>query len=220
VGVVIQFVAILVIPGGILYLIVRRNRERDGNAPQRNEIDAQASFRVSLRRASVLGTGGLGGTRGIWIPLRGPKRLTVGTDGFVVSAPQALREFAFTGRYSSIAVSRVPSQLVSRDWIVITPRDGGRRLAIMSDNLPEIWQALAGTGATPDELEPAGTGATPDEREPAGIGATPDELEPAGNVASGLARITGWRRAALGLGCVVVLAFLPALVDLIAHHLP
>ena len=207
-GVVIQFVAIVVAAGGILYLIVRRNRERDGNAPLRNEIDAQASFRVSLRRASVLGTGGFGGTRGMWIPLRGPKRLTVGTDGFVVSAPQALREFAFTGRYSSIAVSRVPSQLVSRDWIVITPRDGGRRLAITSDNLPEIWQALAGTGATPDELEPAGTGATP------------DELEPAGNVASGLARITGWRRAALGLGCVVVLAFLPALVDLIAHHLP
>jgi len=26
---------------------------------------------------------------------------------------------------------------------------------------PEVWQALAGTGATPDGLEPAGTGAMP-----------------------------------------------------------
>ena len=50
-------------------------------------------FETSLSRARVLGTGGFGGTRGMWISLRGPKRLTVGADAFVVSSPQALREF-------------------------------------------------------------------------------------------------------------------------------
>ena len=151
--------------------------------------------RMPLRRASVLGTGGFGGTRGAWIPLRGPKRLTVGPDGFVVSAPQALREFVFTGRDSSIAVSRAPSRVVTQDWIVITAHDGGRQLAIASDNLPEVWQALAGAGATPGELEPVG------------------------NVAYGLGGVTGWRRVALGLGCVLVFALLPAVVDFIGRHL-
>jgi hypothetical protein len=193
VGVVIQFVVTLAIACGILFLVVRRNRERDGSAPLRNEIAAEVTFRVSLHRASVLGTGGFGGTRGSWIPLRGPKRLTVSADGFVVSAPLAMREFVFTGRDSSIAVSRAPSRVVTRDWIVITPRGGGRPLAIASDKLPEVWQALAATGAT---------------RSP-----VPDGLEQVGKFA------LGWRRFALGLGFVVAFAFLPALVDFIGRHL-
>ena len=149
-GVVIQFVVTVAIPCGIVYLFVRRNRERNGNAAVRNEIVAGVSFRARLDHASVLGTGGFGGTRGVWIALRGPKRLTVGADGFVVSAPQALREFVFTGRDSSIAVSRAPSRIVKRDWIVITRPDGDRQLglAITKDKLPEVWQELAGTGAT------------------------------------------------------------------------
>jgi hypothetical protein len=150
------------------------------------------SFRTPLYRASVLGTGGFGGTRGMWIPLRGPKRLIVGTDTFMVSAPLALREYVFTGRESSIALSQAPSQLVDRDWIVITTQAGGRqvRLAITRDNLPEIWQALAGTGVT---LVPAA-----------------GELEqPA----------TGRRRVAAMFVLAVLLAFIPALVTLIAHHL-
>jgi hypothetical protein len=43
----------------------------------------------------------------------------------------------------------VPSRLVGRDWIVITGEAGGRQvqLAITRDNLLDVWQALAGTGA-------------------------------------------------------------------------
>ena len=199
-GVIVEFVFAVAILGGIASLFVRRSRERGENAPLRNEIEAGASYRAPLRRASVLGTGGFGGTRGVWISLRGPKRLTVGADAFMVSAPQALREYVFTGRDSSIALSQAPSRIVDRDWIVITRRDGGRqlRLAITGDNLPEVWQALAGTGVT---------------QAPAVA-----ELERTGNFASALGRVTGWRRVALGLGFVVILAFLPALVDLIARH--
>jgi hypothetical protein len=198
---VTEFVVTLAIFSVIVYLFVRRNRERDGNAPLRNEIEARASFRAPLNGASILGTGGFGGTRGMWIPLRGPKRLTVGTDAFMVSAPQALREYVFTGRDSSIALSQAPSGIVNRDWIVVTREDGDRqlRLAITSDNLPEAWQALAGTGAT---LAPA-------------VG----ELEQAGKFASALGRVTGWRRVALGLGFVVIFPFIPALVIFIARHL-
>jgi hypothetical protein len=118
----------------------------------------------------------------------------------MVSAPQALREYVFTGRHSSIALSQSPSRIVDRDWIVIARPDGDRplRLAIAADNLPQVWQALAGTGAT---LAPAA-----------------GELEPTGSFTSALGRVTGWRRVALGLGFAVILAFLPALVDLIARH--
>jgi hypothetical protein len=193
VGLVVQVVITLAIPCGILYLIARRNRDRNENAPLRDEIEAEASLRMPLHRASVLGTGGFGGARDRWIPLRGPKRLTVGADGFVVSAPQALREFAFAGRDSSIEVSRAPSRIVNRDWIIMTPRDGGRSLAITSDNLPEVWQALAATGAT---LTPI-------------MG----EFEPMRRFA-----LDG-RRVALGLGFLVVFALLPALVDLVGRHL-
>jgi hypothetical protein len=105
-------------------------------------------FETPLSRASVLGTGGFGGTRGMWISVRGPKRLIVGTDAFMVSAPQAVREYVFTGPESSIALSQAPSHLVNQDWIVITGQDRGRQvqLAITRDNLPELWQALARTG--------------------------------------------------------------------------
>ena len=148
--VVLELVFTLAIPCGIAYLFVRRSRERDRNSPLRHDIAAGASYRVPLHRARVLGTGGLGGTRGVWISLRGPKRLTVSADAFMVSAPQALREYVFTGRDSSIAISRSPSRIVDQDWIVITRQDGDRqlRLAITADNLPQVWQALAGTGVT------------------------------------------------------------------------
>jgi hypothetical protein len=106
-------------------------------------------FETTLDRVSKFGTGGFDGTRGYWIPLRGPKRLIVGTDAFMVSAPQALREFVFTGHESSIEFARMPFRLATRDCIVITGQVGGRQvqLAITQDNLPDIWQALAGTGA-------------------------------------------------------------------------
>jgi hypothetical protein len=195
-----EFVVTLAIACGILYLCVRRNRERDGNALLRYEIEGGVSFQAPLHRASVLGTGGFGGTRGMWIRLRGPKWLTVGANGFVVSAPLAGREFVFTSGDSSIALSQAPSRVVTRDWIVITRQGGDRRLrlAITRDDLPEVWHALAGTGVA---LAPA-----------------EGELEPAGRLASALGRITGWRRVALGFGFVVAFAFLPALVLFIVRH--
>ena len=136
----------LLIAGGFVYLFTRRNRERAGNAPLRGEIEAQVRFEATLDRASILGTGGFGGTRGVWIPLRGPKRLIVGTDAFMVSAPQALSEFVFRGSESSIAFGQVVNP---DDCIMITGQAGGRQvqLAITGGNLPDIWQALAGTGA-------------------------------------------------------------------------
>jgi hypothetical protein len=136
----------LVIIGGLVYMFMRQNRERAGNAPLRDEIAARVCFETTLDRASFLGTGGFGGTRGVWIRLRGPKRLTVGTNAFMVSAPQALSEFVFRGSESSIAFG----QAVNRDdCIMITGQAGGRQvqLAITGGNLPDIWQALAGTGA-------------------------------------------------------------------------
>jgi hypothetical protein len=138
-----------IIVGGIYVMFMQRNRERARNAPLRGEIQARVCFETTLDRVSKLGTGGFDGTRGFWIPVRGPKRLMVGTDAFMISAPQALREFVFTGRESSIALARVPFGLVVRDCIVITGQANGRQvqLAITQENLRDVWQALAGTGA-------------------------------------------------------------------------
>lgn len=136
----------LAIIGGLVYMFMRQNRERAANAPLRDEIAARVCFETTLDRASFLGTGGFGGTRGVWIRLRGPKRLIVGTDAFMVSAPQALSEFVFRGSESSIAFGQAVNP---DDCIMITGQAGGRQvqLAITGGNLPDIWQALAGTGA-------------------------------------------------------------------------
>ncbi len=142
-----------VVISGLLYLFMRQNRERTINAPLRDEIQAGVRFAAKLDHARILGTGGFRGTRGVWISLRGPKRLVVGADAFMISSPQAGREFVFTGRESSIRFSQAPSRLVQRDWIVITGQAGDRQvqLAITKKaGLPEIWQALAGTGAAQD----------------------------------------------------------------------
>jgi hypothetical protein len=136
--------------GGIMYLLIRRNRERFTSAPLRGEIQARIGLSTPLDHVSILGTGGFEGTRGQWIRFRGPKRLVVGADAFMISLPGASREFAFTGRESSIAFSQARSGPAKRDWIIITGEAGGRqvRLAITKKSgLLEIWQALAGTGA-------------------------------------------------------------------------
>jgi len=136
----------LLIIGVIVYLYTRRNRERARNAPLRGEIETRVCFKTTLDRVSIRGTGGFGGTRGMWISVRGPKRLIVGTDAFMISAPQALREFVFRGPESSIAFGQAVNP---DDCIMITGQADGRQvqLAITGDNLQDIWQALAGTGA-------------------------------------------------------------------------
>ena len=82
----------------------------------------------------------------MWISVRGPKRLTVGTDAFMISAPQALREFVFRGPESSITFGQAVDP---DDCIMIIGQAGGHQveLAITGDNLRDIWQALAATGA-------------------------------------------------------------------------
>jgi hypothetical protein len=137
-----------VVIGGIMYLVMRRNRERFTNAPLRDEIQARVCLSTPLDHVSILGTGGFGGTRGQWIRVKGPKRLEAGADAFMISLPS--REFVFTGRESSIAFSQARSRLAKRDWIVITGEAGGRQVQLAitkKSGLLEIWQALAGTGA-------------------------------------------------------------------------
>jgi hypothetical protein len=141
-----------IIASGWVYMFKRRDRERAGNAPLRGEIEAQVCFATRLDRVSILGTGGFRGARDYWIPFRGPKRLVVGTDAFMISMPQALREYVFAGCESSIALSQMPSGLAAGEWIVITGQVGGRQVQLAitkKEELPDIWQALAGTGVTP-----------------------------------------------------------------------
>jgi hypothetical protein len=129
----------------IVYAFIRESRERARNAPLRGEIEARVCFSTVLDRARFRGTGGY------WIAIKGPKRLVVGTEAFmVVSSSGAV--FALRGCESSFAWSQAPSRVVNRDWIVITGQNGTRQVQLAvtkKGGLPEIWQALAGTGAAP-----------------------------------------------------------------------
>jgi hypothetical protein len=156
-----EFLVLLAILCVVALLFIRRNRERAVNPSLRREIEAQVRFETVPRRVFELRPYGLWGTRSMWNQVRGPKRLIVGTDAFIVSAPRALREYVFRGCECSIAFSQAPTRFVNRDCIVITgpsrrgsaPRQAhGRqvKLAISRDNLLEVWQALAGTGAASD----------------------------------------------------------------------
>jgi hypothetical protein len=149
-----QVVVPAILVAAWVQLFRRRHRERAGNAPLRGEIKSQVVFETTLHRASVRGTGGFGGRPGSWYPLRGPKRLIVGTDAFMVSAPQALREFAFAGRESTISYTPIRYHLETRDSIVTTGPTGGSQvqLAITGDNLMAAWQALEATGAAIDVM--------------------------------------------------------------------
>jgi hypothetical protein len=192
----------LVIVGGFVSLFVRRNRDRAMNAPLRAEIGAQVRFKTRLRRVKFLGTGGWsGGTRGYWLTANGPTWLTVGTDAFIISQPQAFREYVFRGRETSMMVTQAPSGWEVRDWIVLTGQIAGRQrhIAITRDDLPAVWQALAGTGVT--------------------VAPWPGEFEPPGRFAPPWSRATGWRRVAMVFATVVIFALIPSLVILIAHHL-
>src|SRR5580658_2103086 len=102
----IPIVMAFVIMSGIMYLFIRQNRERGTNSPLRDEIQRQVCLSTRLDHASKHGERGFNSTRGMWICFRGPKRLVVGTDAFMISMPQALREFVFIGRESSIAMNR------------------------------------------------------------------------------------------------------------------
>jgi len=153
-----SLIPLLLLPliiGVFVYMVVQRGRERARNAPLRAEIAAQRSFATNLDRVAAFKANGFGGgTRGYWIVARGyPKQLIVGTNAFMVSIPY--REYVFRGSESSIAISQEPSRMITRDWIIITGRQGTRQvdLAISRSNaLPEIWAALAQAGATPGPL--------------------------------------------------------------------
>jgi hypothetical protein len=129
----------------IMYAFIRENRERASNAPLRFEIETRACFSTKLDHAMLLTRGGY------WIAVKGPKQLVVGTDAFMVVSSLG-PVYVFRGCESSITFSQEPSRVVTRDWIVITGQNGTRQVQLAvtkKGSLPEIWQALAGTGAAP-----------------------------------------------------------------------
>ena len=130
----------------IMYAFIRESRERAMKAPLRFEIEARVCFSTKLDYAMILGRGGY------WIAVKGPKRLVVGTDAFMVVSSLG-PVHVFRGCESSIAFSQAPSRVVTRDWIVVTGRDGARQVQLAvtkKGSLPEIWQAFVGTGAAPE----------------------------------------------------------------------
>lgn len=129
---------------------LRRRKE----APLRREVRAQGvTFRTELEYVKTI-------TRhGGWTRPYGLMELVVRADAFEVSCP--LRpvgvvlglEYYFRAHETTIQVSRVPSAVYKRDWIVVTGRRFGQeiQLAIAQRNyrdcLPDAWNALVRAGS-------------------------------------------------------------------------
>jgi hypothetical protein len=138
------------IAGALLWVGTRLwlNRQHARNSGLRAEIEAQTHFATTVDYARDNRVTTFARNGRAWVSLGGG-RLIVGTDSFIFEAPRALREFVFRGSECSIAFSQEPSSVfVRRNWIVVTGPIRGRQvqLAISSDNLMDIWQALTGTG--------------------------------------------------------------------------
>jgi len=124
------------------------NRQHARNSGLRAEIEAQMRFAATIDYARYNRVSTFGRNGRAWVSLGGG-RLIVGTGFFIFEAPNAFKEYVFRGSECSIAFSQEPSSVfVRRNWIVITGLARGRKvqLAISSDNLIDIWQALTGTG--------------------------------------------------------------------------
>lgn len=140
---------LLMAVGIVMFVLARRNRERARNALLRSEIEELARFETPLDRVMFLGTGDFRGEiRDWWISRKG--RLIVGSGAFVISVPWSVRDDVFTGSDSVIEFRHVPYRAAGRDLIIVTGQRGTRQVQVAirrKGALPEIWQALAGTGA-------------------------------------------------------------------------
>jgi hypothetical protein len=149
----LALVAYTSVAGAVLWVAtwLWLNRQHARNAGLRAEIEAQLRFATTVDYARINRVTAFGHNGRAWVSLgsRRPMRLIVGTDTFIFEAPNAFKEYVFRGAECSIAFSQEPSSVfVRRNWIVITGLAGGRQvqLAISSDNLMDVWQALTGTG--------------------------------------------------------------------------
>jgi hypothetical protein len=151
-GYLVPMIVVVIVGFGVVKTWLDHRREE----PLRRELmNQEVTFCAKLNHVRVLGTGGLNGTRGQWVSLKGPMSLLVRTGGFEVVCPiNILRllfgmEYRFQASEALIEMSQVPSRFIQSEWIVVSGQKGHRDICIAmttSDSLDSIWHALTGIG--------------------------------------------------------------------------
>ena len=114
----------------ILFLFMRQNRERTANAPLRGEIQVGVFRRRDLIMPACSARADLGVPAARGSALRGPKRLIVGADAFMISCPRPSANMYLPDASHPSRFSQAPSRIVQRDWIIITGQVGGRQVQL------------------------------------------------------------------------------------------
>jgi hypothetical protein len=157
-----QDVLALCVAAGFVFIYGRIWFRRHREAPLRREIRARdVTFRMIPDQVKVSDSGGWPK----WAGVSAPMGLFVRGDAIEVSSTVApLRvvmglEYYFPAAETPIELSRSPSRIYRRDWIVLTGRQAGKdiQVAVTTMNrsrLLEAWNALVTAGAIPAGLPP------------------------------------------------------------------
>ena len=157
-----QDVLALCVAAGLVFIYGRIWSRRHREAPLRREIRARdVSFRMIPDQVRVSDPGGWPK----WAGVSAPMSLFVKGDAIEVSSTvAALRvvmglEYYFPAAETSIELSRSPSRIFRRDWIVLTGRQAGKDIQVAvtttdRSSLVEAWSALVAAGAIPAGLPP------------------------------------------------------------------
>ena len=157
-----QDILALCVAAGFVFIYGRIWLRRHREAPLRRELRArEVTFRTVLDRVKVADSGGWPK----WAEVSAPMGLFVRGDAIEVSSSVApLRivmglEYYLLAAGTSIELSRSPSRIYRRDWIVLTGQQAGEdiQLAITTTNddaLLQAWNALVTAGVIPAGLPP------------------------------------------------------------------
>ena len=157
-----QDILALCVAAGFVFIYGRIWFRRHREAPLRREVRTRnVTFGTVLDRVKVSDSGGWPK----WVEVSAPMGLFVRGDAIEVSSSVApLRvvmglEYYLPAAETSIEMSRSPSRIRRKDWIVLTGRQGGKdiQVAITTTNhhaLLQAWNALFTAGAIPAGLPP------------------------------------------------------------------
>lgn len=165
-----QLVLAVVVAVGVAVSFGRIWLRRHKDAPLRREVRAQdVIFRTELEYVKMTPN------REWWTGTSSWMELVVRVDAFEVSCPlRPVRvvlglEYYFKARETTIRVTKAPSGILKRDWIVVTGQRLGQeiQLAIAQSTyrggIPDAWNALVRAGSVP-------VGPPPPDRSEAGRG--------------------------------------------------
>ena len=157
-----QDILAVCVAAGFVFIYGRIWLRRHREAPLRRELRTRdVTFQAVLARVKVSDSGGWPK----WVEVSAPMGLFLRGDAIEVSSSVAVLrvvmglEYYLPAAGTSVELSRWPSRVYRKDWIVLTGQQAGREIqvAITTANdhmLLQAWNALVTAGAIPAGLPP------------------------------------------------------------------